>query len=292
MDQVDGSVSEQVERAFAAGGPRLRRIAYRVLDSWEDADEVLQSAWHKIGRAPADEIRDADAWLTALVTRAAIDHLRARQRRTRYEHEAASQSPVVTASDPEAAAVRNDAIGVALLVVLDRLGPLERVAFVLHDMFGAPFDEVARLIDRSPEATRQLASRARRRVRGADEAAGAGGERHRALAERFVAAARTGDLAALLQLLHPQVTLGGDDAALRMAPGAPLVGAEQVATFFAGRAAGAHVAIVDGRVGLLVIVDDAVRLAVSFGFAGDRIAQVHAIADPAALTRLEVRIPA
>jgi RNA polymerase sigma-70 factor, ECF subfamily len=189
--------------------------------------------------------------------------------------------------DLEAAAAHADQVGVALLVVLDRLQPLERVAFVLHDVFGVAFDEVAGLIDRSPEASRQLASRARRKVRGL-EPAGAGHSRHRELADAFVTAARSGDLSGLLRILDPSVTLTADAVALQRGPGGPLDGAEDVARFFAGRAAAAHVATLDGRVGLIVAPDANLVMAIAIEFTGDRISGLHCMADPARLEDLQL----
>jgi RNA polymerase sigma-70 factor (ECF subfamily) len=192
---------------------------------------------------------------------------------------------------PEHAALAVDSIGVAMLIILERLSPLERVAFVLHDVFALPFDEIASLIDRSPEAVRQLASRARRRVRGTVELDGKTISHHRELAEAFLQAARSCDMAALLNLLDPGVVLTADEQAARMGrmgSGRRLLGSDQVARFFAGRASAAHVAIINGNVGIIVAPHDRLLLAVVPRFENGRIADLHAIAAPDDLAGLDM----
>jgi hypothetical protein len=190
---------------------------------------------------------------------------------------------------PEHAALAADSLDVALLVVLERLRPLERVAFVLPDVFDLLFDEIASLIDRSPVAVRQLASRARRRVRGTVELDGKTISRHRELAETFLQAARTGDVAVLLNVLDPGVVLTADEQAAHMGSGNCLSGSDQVARFFSGRAAAAHVAIVNGDVGIIVAPRDRLLLAVVPQFENGRI-HLHAIAAPDDLARLDIRL--
>mgnify|MGYP002775519110 FL=1 len=181
-----------------------------------------------------------------------------------------------------------DSIGVALLVILERLGPLERVAFVLHDVLALPFDEIASLIGRSREATRQLASRARRRVRGNVERDGKTIALHRELAEAFLSAARGGDMAALLKILDPKIVLTADERAADMGSGRSLSGADQVARFFAGRAAASRVALIDGNVGIIVAPAERLLLALIPRFAEGRIAHLHAIATPDDLAWLDL----
>jgi RNA polymerase sigma-70 factor, ECF subfamily len=178
-----------------------------------------------------------------------------------------------------------------MLVVLDRLAPAERVAFVLHDMFDLPFDEIAPLIERSAEATRQLASRARRRVHGVNERASESAKRHRTLAEAFLKAAREGDLTSLLQLLDPDIVLKVDSAAARLGPGGDVRGADAVATFFNGRADAGHVAVIDGEVGIVVVPNGVLLLVLRATFKGDRIAGLEAIATPEELRKLRISMP-
>lgn len=184
-----------------------------------------------------------------------------------------------------------DSVGVALLIVLERLNPDERVAFVLHDVFDLPFDEIAPLIDRSEDAARQLASRARRRVRGSGDAFAGDASVHRSLAERFLVAARTRDLAALLQLLDPAVAMRPDLIAARLGPGGELRGAVDVASFFINRgAAAAHVALIDGKVGILVAPEDRLLLVIKPTFAGAKIINLEVIADPELLAAIRLGI--
>jgi RNA polymerase sigma-70 factor, ECF subfamily len=290
--------TEDFAAIFERDRPRLRRIARRILGDPDQAEEAVQESWLKINDIPQQDIENASAWLTTITTRVCIDRLRHRRRRAPLhvvelddpanESEAAS---LIGDAGPEQAALMADAIGVALIVILERLSPLERVAFVLHDVFALPFDEIAALIDRSPEAARQLASRARHRVRGTSELDGKAISRHRELAEAFLRAARTGDMAALLNLLDPGVVLTADERAARMGSGSSLTGSDQVARFFAGRAAAAYIAIIDGDVGIIVAPNERLLLAVLPRFANGRITHLHAIAAPHDLVQLDITLP-
>jgi RNA polymerase sigma-70 factor (ECF subfamily) len=233
--------------------------------------------------------------LTTIVTRVCLDRLRRQRRRASIravdldnpenEKEVAN---IVGDEGPERAALMADSVGVALLVILERLPPLERVAFVLHDVFDLPFDEIASLINRSKDATRQLASRARRHVRGNVKVDGETISRHRELAEAFLKAARSGDMAALLSLLDPGVVFTADAHAARMGSGKSLLGSEQVARFFSGRAAAAHVAVIDGDIGIIVAPADRLMLVVMPRFENGRITLLHAIAAPDEIARLDM----
>ncbi len=287
--------NQELVGIFERERPRLQRIARRVLGDWDEAEEAVQETWLKTDKVPQDELRNACAWLTTIVTRVCLDRLRHRRRRTASrtielddpanEEEVAD---VVGDQGPEHAALVANSVGVALLVVLERLPPLERVAFVLHDVFDLPFDEIASLINRSPDATRQLASRARRHVRGNVEVDGETISRHRELAEAFLKAARSGDMAALLDFLDSGVVFTADAHAARMGPGKTLLGSEQVARFFSGRAAAAHVAVIDGDIGIIVAPADRLMLVVMPRFANGRITHLHAIAAPDDVARLDL----
>jgi RNA polymerase sigma-70 factor (ECF subfamily) len=290
---------------FERDRPRLRRIAQRFLGDWDQAEEAVQESWLKTDKIPHDEIRNASAWLTTITTRVCLDRLRYRRRRARMHaielDDPANESEVaklIGDEGPEHGALMADSIGVALLVILERLGPLERVAFVLHDVFAVPFDEVASLIDRSPEAARQLASRARRRLRGTVEFDEKTISRHRELAEAFLKAAKSGDMAALLNLLDPRVVLTADEQAASvgygrtLGPGRTLAGSDQVARFLAGRAAAAHVAIINGDVGIIVAPNDRLMLAIVPRFTNSRITHLHAVAAPDDLARLDLGLVA
>ena len=274
---------------------RLNKLACRMLGDAGDAEDVVQESWLRLQRSGPDDVRSLGAWLTTVVTRLCLDSLRARSRRN------LGRSPLdvrqLDIADerfgtPEQQIVLADSLGVALFVVLERLNPAERVAFVLHDVFDIPFEEVAPLIGRSEIAARQLASRARRRVRGLGDVASGDVARHAALAERFLGAARTGDIPTLLRLLAPDVTLRPDATAARLGPGGEVRGAEDVAKFFVRRGAGAaHVAMVDGAIGLIVATNDLLLLALRPTFEDARIAAFDAIADPDALAALELALP-
>jgi RNA polymerase sigma-70 factor, ECF subfamily len=239
--------------AFEAHRPHLHAVAMRILGSRAEADDALQEAWLRVNRADTGDVDNIGGWLTTVVSRVCLTMLDARKRRREEALEAGRlPDPVImladdTAPDPEAEAMAADAVGAALLVVLETLQPAERLAFVLHDMFGLPFEDIATIVDRSPDAARQLASRARRRVRGADRDAPIA---DRQVVDAFLAAARDGDFEGLLALLDPDITLRTDDGdgALHV-----IAGAHAVATSarFYGRTRVAYPAIVDGAAGLV-----------------------------------------
>ena len=285
--------------------PGLQAIAYRMLGSLSEAEDAVQESWLRLSRALTDHadgdspIRNLPGWLTTTVSRICLDTLRTRA--SRREDFVAVPLPVAAASpfaEPEDEALLADSTGRALLVVLDRLSPAERVAFVLHDAFAVPFDEIAHVVDRSPQTTKKLASRARLKVRGDDTlvpVSPAELARQRRIAERFLSAARSGDLRAIVELLAPDVVRRADPAAL--SPGRPIEvrGADTVAkeiTLFGQGSRCAEPAIVDGSVGILVAPRGRLRLvlALTIDAETDLITAYELIADPARRSRLELAV--
>jgi RNA polymerase sigma factor (sigma-70 family) len=270
----------------------LRAVAYRMLGSISEADDAVQEAWLRLDRSNTAAVTNLGGWLTTVVSRVALDALRAR--RVRREDYAGSwlPEPVVDApggGDPEHEALLADSVGLALLVVLDTLAPVERLAFVLHDMFGVPFEEIAPIVDRSPAAARQLASRARRRVRGASPAQDSDPGRQREIVDAFLAAARAGDFEALLEVLDPDVVFRLDTGGVAPAARPPVVGAEAVARQIIARGAAfaphARPATVNGAAGAVVARHGRPFAVVGFSVSGGRIVEIDVIADPAKLGR-------
>jgi RNA polymerase sigma factor (sigma-70 family) len=302
---------EKLAERFEGNRARLRAMADRMLGSAGDAEDAVQEAWLRAARAGADDVANLDGWLTTITSRVCLDMLRSRQARREELAGAAEEEFGLQASigggarspdadGPEQEAVLADSVGLALLVVLDRLAPAERVAFVLHDMFGVPFGEIAEITGRSPDAARQLASRARRRVRGEDAAApgdAASGERlvrQRTVAAAFLAASRAGDLTALLAVLDPDVVLHADEAAVP--PGFPAVleGAEAVARgarTAAARSRTSAVALIDGVPGIVWAPRGRVILVLAFSYREMRISGIDIIADRGRLDALDIAVP-
>ena len=280
---------------FDAERPRLMALAVRLLGSAAEAEEVVQEAWLRLAGlgAGAREVADLRAWLSTVVTRAGIDRLRQRRRRPEvpFGGDGAEALDLADAAPtPEAIALLADAVGAALVVVIERLAPAERLAFVLHDLFEVPFTEVAPLLGRSPDAARQLASRARRRLRGAPVERAARTEPERAVVTAFAAAAREGRMDDLLQLLAPDVRLTVGPA-LRP-PGAPATvqGAETVAKRARGGAQEALLMLVDGRPGLVVAPRGWVRLVLAFQITNGRILSIDVVSEPERLARLDLQL--
>lgn len=276
--------------AFERERPRLRSVAYRLLGSQGEVDDALQEAWLRIDRAGADGVENVGGWLTTIVARVCLNMLRARSRRREESLEGRLPDPIVTADmamDPEGEAILADSVGIALLVVLDTLTPAERLAFVLHDVFGLPFEDVARGIDRTPAAARQLASRARRRVRGAEIDAQRDHVRQRALVEAFSAAARDGDFEGLLRILDPDVVVRADFGGRRglvRVEGAHA--AAESALLFRHMAGSSRPVLVDGRPGVLVWPERGLYAVLGFTFDGDRIVGLDVLVDPERLREL------
>ena len=272
---------ETLTERFEANRPRLHAIASRMLGSRAEADDAVQEAWLRASTAGTDGVDNVDGWLTTITSRLCLDALRSR---TRAAARATELDAPATVPSPEEDALLADAIGPALLVVLDALTPAERLAFVLHDLFAVPFDEVAPILQRSPAAVRQLASRARRRVRGAD--VDADPERERPVVDAFLAAARGGDFAALVDLLDPDAVFRGDAVAEARGGVAELVGAGVIAEAFVGRAAAARSMVVDGVLAFVVGPVDRPWLVVEVAIEDGRIVEADAIGEPERLAAL------
>jgi len=290
---VDQTETEWMLERFEEHRGHLRAVAYRMLGSVGEADDAVQEAWIRLQRTDTSDVENLGGWLTTVVGRVCLNVLRARNtRRTEPFDEATGlPDPVVSfdtarpGSDPEQEALLADSVGLALLVVLDALSPAERLAFVLHDMFAVPFDEIATIVDRSPEATRQLASRARRRVQGTTPMPDADLARQREVVDAFFTAAREGNFERLVAILHPDVVLRTDPGAER---GGLLVvrGAESVAgraTSFADPTRLLHPALVNGAAGVLVTAEGQVVTVMGFTIADGRVIEIDALADPTRL---------
>jgi RNA polymerase sigma-70 factor (ECF subfamily) len=273
---------------FEAHRPHLHAVATRILGSRAEADDALQEAWIRAHRADTSDVDNTRAWLTTVVSRVCLTMLDARRRRREEALDAGRlPDPVITraddtAPDPEAEALTADAIGAALLVVLETLQPAERLAFVLHDVFAVPFEDIAPIVDRSPAAARQMASRARRRVQGADRDAPTADRR---IVDAFVAAARGGDLEGLLAVLHPDVVLRGDDGggALLVVNGAHAV-ANRARFFSTTRAT--HAVVVDGFPGFVATEAGVPISVLAFTIVDDRITAIDALTGPTRLAGL------
>jgi RNA polymerase sigma factor (sigma-70 family) len=272
---------------FEGDRAHLRAVAYRMLGSLTEADDAVQEAWLRLSRAGADGVDNLRGWLTTVTARVCLDLLR--QRQARREDPLGTHEPVSREHGSEPEAMLADSVGLALLVVLETLAPAERLAFVLHDMFAVPFDEIAPIVGRTPTAARQLASRARRRVQGADTVADPDLARQREVVDAFLAAARGGDFEALLAVLDPDVVMRAD--ANVMPKGAPTVlrGAAVVAKR-AGRggARAAQPALVNGAVGVLVAPRGRLLMVLAFTIVGGKITEMDVIAEPARLRALDL----
>jgi len=297
-------VSEWLTEQFEQSRPRLRAIAHRMLGSATEADDAVQEVWLRLSRTEPERIDNLGGWLTTVVSRVCLDVLRSRRRRGEEPLGAAPAETVSgdTGGNPEEDLLLADSIGPALVVVLDSLGPQERLAFVLHDLFGVPFAEIAPIVGRSPAATRQMASRARRRLQGqaasGPNPASPSDLRQSALVEAFLAASRHGDFEALFALLDPEVVLRSDAVAVRAAAarreqGAPplsaeITGRDAVARVFAGRAAEAQATLVDGAPGAVVQGPGGRPLAAFLVRSSEgRIVEIEVVADPRRLRRFE-----
>jgi RNA polymerase sigma-70 factor (ECF subfamily) len=276
---------------FERHRPHLQAVAYRMLGSASESEDAVQEAWLRFNRSDTDGVANLGGWLTTVVARVCLDLLR--ERRVRREDHAGTELPEPVVSlepGPEAETVLADSVGLALLVVLDTLTPAERLAFVLHDMFAVPFDEIARILGRSEPATRQLASRARRRVQGATPRPDPDLREQRRVVDAFLAAARAGDFEALLLVLHPDVVFRID--AGPPADRAPVGGAEEVARTVLARGASfaphGRPAIVNGAAGVVVVPHTKPIAVVGFTVEAGRIVEIDVIADPAKLARLDL----
>jgi RNA polymerase sigma factor (sigma-70 family) len=287
---------EFLAEQFEEHRPRLRGVAYRMLGSLSEADDAVQETWLRLSRSDAEGIENLGGWLTTVVSRVCLNMLRSRGTRREDPFPPYVPDPVVGpedgAGDPEQQALMADSVGLALLVVLDELTPAERLAFVLHDMFAVPFEDIAPIVDRTPTATRQLASRARRRVQGAAAVPDADLTRQREVVDAFFAAARDGNFDALVAVLDPDVALRAD-AGPNAGGSAFLHGAEEVASralMFSGLAPYVRPALVNGAAGVVVARGRKPFSVMGFTVQGGRIVEIYAVADPERLARLDLTL--
>ena len=288
MDEQDW-LAEQ----FEDERPHLRAVAYRMLGSLSEADDAVQESWLRLSRSDASVIENLGGWLTTVVARVCLDILRSRESRREEPLGEHIADPIVSREggiDPEQEALLADSVGLALLVVLDTLTPAERLAFVLHDMFAVPFDEIARVVGRSETAARQLASRARRRVQGVATIPDADLTRSREVVEAFLAASREGRFDALLAVLDPDVVLRADRAAVHAGASREVRGAAAVAEQFSGRARFAQSALVNGAVGAVWAPGGQPRVVFGFTITRGKIGAIDLLADPERLRQLDVVI--
>ncbi|WP_165986482.1 sigma-70 family RNA polymerase sigma factor [Streptomyces sp. YIM 98790] len=304
--QQDGQ--RGLAECFETHRSRLRAVAHRILGSAGEADDAVQEAWLRLSRTDTEQVENLGGWLTTVVARVSLNMLRSRSTRRELPLDSGSAGPWEPpgpggaaegpagggsfGAEPEDAAVRADSVGLAMLVVLDTLSPAERLAFVLHDMFGVPFDEIAPIVERTPAATRQLASRARRRVRGTDPGTaspdGTSPGRRREIIDAFLAAARGGGFEALLTLLDPEVVVRADSVAVAIGAAPEIRGVPAVSEFLRGRSAGARPALLGGASGLVWAPGGRVKVAWSFTITGGRIAAIDLVADEEELDALQV----
>lgn len=287
---------------FEEQRPRLRGVAYRMLGSANEADDAVQEAWLRLHRSGADDVENLQAWLTTVVARVCLNMLRSRDRRREAPLDETPDAAVrggdpllapAAGVDPENEAVLADSVGLALLVVLDTLAPAERLAFVLHDMFDLSFDEIAPVVGRTTEATRQLASRARRRVRGSEPPPDAGLARRRRVVEAYLAATRTGDFEGFVAVLAPEVVLRADAGALPSGRPVQVRGAHDVALAAlasAERARRTEVALVDGEPGLVMVHAGRLSVALRFVVVDGLVTEIDVVGDPDRLDRLDLAL--
>jgi len=282
---------------FEAERPRLRAMAYRMLGSLAEAEDAVQEGWLHLSRSDTSNVSNLGGWLTTVVARVCLNMLHARASRREESLEASVPAPITSREgriDPEEEAELVDSVGLALLVVLDTLAPAERLAFVLHDIFAVPFDEIARVVERSPTATRQLASRARRRVRGSAMAKDADLAYQREVVDAFLAASREGSFDALLAVLDPDVVFRADRAAVSRGAARELRGAQAVARaarhYLLGRTQLAQPVLVDGAVGIVVAPRGRLLLLLRLTIRGGKIAEIEAVADPAHLHQVRLAV--
>lgn len=289
MDEKNLDQNNFLAEKFEANRAHLRAVAYRMLGSTAEVDDAVQETWLRLSRSDTSAVENLGGWLTTVVARVCLDMLRSRK--SRREEPMGPHVPEPAASDEhERDAEMADFVGAALLVVLETLAPAERLAFVLHDMFAVPFEEIAPIVGRTPAAARQLASRARRRVQGTPAVPEPNLGRQRQIVEAFIAASRGGDFEGLLAVLDPDVVFRADDAAQRLGSLAEIRGAAAVAETFKGRAQAAKPALVDGALAIAVIMGGQLRIVLQLTMKNDKIAGVEAIADTARLGQFDLEV--
>ena len=282
---------EWLAEQFEGHRTHLRAVAYRMLGSQAEAEDAVQESWLRLSRSDTSGVKNLGGWLTTVVARVCLDMLRSRESRGEESLDQQVPDPIVSREDgidPEYEALLADSVGLALLVVLDTLNPPERLAFVLHDLFAVPFDEIAPIVGRSPTATRQLASRARRRVQGAATDSDVDLTPQRKVVDAFLAASRGGDINALLAVLDPDVVFRADHAAVHMGTSEEVRGAPEVARQFSGRARAAQPALVNGAIGLVWASGGLPRVVFDFTISGGKIVAIDMLADPEHLRKLEL----
>ena len=286
---------EWLASLFERHRPHLRAVAYRMLGSLTEADDAVQDAWLRLSRSGAEDIENLGGWLTTVVARVCLNMLRSRNHRREQPLAVHLPDPVISQegeAQPEEQALLADSVGLALLVVLETLSPAERLAFVLHDMFAVPFEEIAPIIERSVAATRQLASRARRRVRGASDPQPEDLAQQRRVVDAFLEASRNGDFEALLRVLDPDVVFRGDAGSTGPPVPGELQGADQVARLVLARgtpmAPFGRPAVVNGRPGAVVVLPDRIASVVAFTIEGGRVVEMDLLVDPLKLRNVRV----
>ena len=289
------ATGEWLADQFEERRAHLRTVAYRMLGSASEAEDAVQETWIRLGRTDVGDVANLRGWLTTVIARVCLDMLRARTSRREDPLDVHLPDPIITRGEwePESEAMRSDAVGLALLIVLDTLEPAERLAFVLHDVFGMSFDEIAPIVDRSPVAARQLASRARRRVQGKAPSADRDLRQQRRVVDAFLEAQREGNFEQLVALLDPDIVLRADGGALasasRVVRGAQAVAGQAEAFSFAKLGLSIQIVLVNGNVGLLARRPDGRLLSViGFTIANGRIAEMNILADPDRLGRLDL----
>ena len=275
---------------FEANRAHLRAVAYRMLGSRSEADDAVQEAWLRLSRADAEGIGNLSGWLTTVVARVCLDMLRARKSRREEPFSPFVPEPAADNENIEREAALAESVGAALLVVLETLAPAERLAFVLHDMFAVPFGQIAQILQRTPEAARQLASRARRRVQGAEPVSDPDLPRQREIVDAFLAASKGNDFDALVAVLAPDIVFRSDAVAVKMGGTAELRGAEAVANTFKGRAQAARPAVVDGALALAVMFGGRLRIVLRLTIDDDKITAIEAVADPKRIASFDVAL--
>ncbi|MEO6889412.1 MAG: sigma-70 family RNA polymerase sigma factor [Ktedonobacteraceae bacterium] len=278
---------------FEAERPHLRGVAYRMLGDLSEAEDAVQESWLHLSRSDTSGVENLGGWLTTVTARVCLDMLRSRKSRREESLDASVPEPITSREDgvdPEHEALLADSVGLALLVVLDTLNPAERLSFVLHDIFAMPFDEIAPIVERSPTAARQLASRARRRVRGVATVSDADFTYQREVVDAFLTASRAGNFDALLAVLDPDVVFRHDSTSVPVGASREVRGALAVARQFSGRAQGARSALVNGSVGIVVAHHGRLFLVLNLTVTRGKIVEIDVVADPARLRQLRLSV--
>lgn len=286
--------NEFLAREFETHRSHLRGVAYRMLGSASDAEDAVQESWFRLTRADRTELQNLRGWLTTVVARVSLDMLRSRKARREDATGTEVPEPAATAVDPETELELATSVGLALLVVLETLPPSERLAFVLHDLFGVSFEEIAEIVGRTTTATRQLASRGRRRVQGASPTRGIELQRQRELVSAFLAAARGGSIEGLLAVLDPDVVSRADAVISPTGHAIETRGARKVSAnavlYSAKRAEFAELALVDGSVAVIVAPRGKLKLVMRFVFRADKISEIEIVGEPKRLAGLEIAV--